>query len=93
MDTKSKRNIQPFNGEKYSVWKFRIKSLLAELQVLDVIDEAVPENPSAQWIKRNQTAKNTIVEYLSDTYLNFAKDQNRAQEILRELDSICEVRV
>lgn len=38
-----KKNIKPFNGEKYSVWKFRIRALLTELDVIEVIDKNEPE--------------------------------------------------
>lgn len=38
-NSKIKRNIKPFNGEKYSVWKFRIRALLSEMDVIKVIDE------------------------------------------------------
>ena len=40
---KVKRNIKPFDGDRYSVWKLRIRALLNELDVIKVIDSAVPE--------------------------------------------------
>jgi len=49
---KGKRNIKPFDGEKYSVWKFRIRALLAELEVLKVIDGQVPAIPNEVWKSR-----------------------------------------
>lgn len=49
---KSKRNIKAFDGERYSIWKFRIPSLLTELKVIHVIDEEIPEGTqSEEWIK------------------------------------------
>lgn len=91
MDSRSKRNIQPFNGERYSTWKFRIKSLLEELQVSSVIDDPVPEKPDAEWLKKNQIAKGTLIEYLGDAFLNFAKSPT-ASSILCDLDKIYERR-
>ena len=87
-NTRVKRNKQPFKGEKYSVWKFRIRALLAELEVLHVIDSAVPPVITNEWKKQDLTAKNVIVEYLHDSFLGFAKENEQAQKILSKLDNI-----
>lgn len=92
MELRNKRNIQQFNGERYSTWKFRVRSLLEELQVLCVIDEATPSNPDQEWLKKNLLAKSTIVEYLSDGFLNFAKGSSMAKTIMDDLDKIYERR-
>ena len=84
MDVQQKRNIKPFNGERYAIWKFRVKALLSELGVLKVINEDVQENPSDEWQKQNLTAKNTIIEYLSDAFLNFANNQTIREKHLRK---------
>lgn len=86
---KTKRNIIPFNGEKYSVWKLRIRSLLCELDVIKVIDED-PIIRCSTWEKSNRIAKSVIVEYLADSYLSFAKGDATAKEILASLDSFYE---
>jgi len=87
---KGKRNIKPFDGEKYSVWKFRIRALLAELEVLKVIDGQVPAIPNEVWKKAERCAKSTLIEYLSDTFLNFATSDISARQILLSLDAIYE---
>lgn len=87
---KLKRNIKPFNGEKYSVWKLRIKALLTELDVLKVIEDAIPDVLTEEWNKAERIAKSIIVEYLSDSFLGFAKTDSTAKEILNSLDGIYE---
>lgn len=87
---KSKRNIRPFDGEKYSVWKFRIRSLLSELKVLSVIDKEKPERPNEEFINADGLAKSTIVEYLADSFLSFVKPDITAKEIINALDTIYE---
>lgn len=87
--SKVKRNIKPFDGEKYSVWKFRIRALLSEIDVIKVIDEdPLPDNES--WVKNNKIAKSVIIEYLSDSYLDFAKKDDSAKDILKNLDTLYE---
>ena len=88
--SKVKRNIKPFDGEKYSVWKFRMRSLLNELDVIKVIDEEVPERMTDECIKAEKLAKSVIVEYLSDSFLGFEKTDNTAKQVLQSLDAIYE---
>lgn len=89
MDLKLKRNIKPFDGEKYSIWKFRIRALLSEMNVLKVI-ESDPIIRDSSWDKSNRIAKSIIVEYLSDSYLGFANEDSTAKDILKSLDALYE---
>lgn len=87
---KWKRNIQPFSGENYNIWKFRIRSLLSELEVIHVIDQPKPENPDNKWKKSESTAKNVLIEYLSDSCLSYVKPESSTKQIFAVLDNIFE---
>lgn len=65
-----KRNIEPFNGEKYSIWKFRVRALIAEENALQVLDEDLPVYVDEEWKKNERTAKGVIIASLSDSMLN-----------------------
>lgn len=86
---KIKRNIKPFNGEKYSKWKFLIRALLSEHNTLILIDENSGVLPE-QTKKLEKMVKNIIIETLSDTFLGFASDDCTAREIFQKLDAIYE---
>jgi hypothetical protein len=88
----NKRNIQPFQGERYATWKFRISALLEELDVAVVVAQDVPAVPTEEWKKKNSLARNTIIEYLGDSLLGFAKEQEFAKQIIANLDTIYERR-
>lgn len=81
-------NIQPFDGKKYTVWKFCVKLLLPELSVRDVVDSDPPSDISDEWHKNDSTAKSVIVEYLGDSFLSFAKQNTTAREIFQNLYAI-----
>ncbi|CAK9816176.1 Copia protein [Anthophora plagiata] len=89
-NSKTRRNIKQFDGSRYSVWKLRIHALLNELGVIQVINETAPERMTEDWRKAERIAKGTIIEYLSDSFLGFAKTEHTASEILKKLDSIYE---
>lgn len=85
-----KRNIQPFNGEKYALWKFRITAVLREMNVLHILENPVPTEPTEQWTRDDSIVCGIIFEYLSDTLLNSIKDQQHGYNIITKLDSIYE---
>ena len=76
---KAKRNIKPFDGERYSVWKLRIRALINELDATKVIDDEIPELLSVEWRKAKRIAKSVIVDTGST-----------ARESLKRLDTIYE---
>uniref|UniRef100_A0A1Y1MAC2 Retrovirus-related Pol polyprotein from transposon TNT 1-94-like beta-barrel domain-containing protein n=1 Tax=Photinus pyralis TaxID=7054 RepID=A0A1Y1MAC2_PHOPY len=86
----TKRNIKPFNGEHYAIWKFRIKSLIAEEDALKVIEGDPPEVLPPRWKQLERRAKGYIIEYLSDSMLGLVTEGITAKQILEKLDSLYE---
>jgi len=65
---KTKRNIKPFDREKYSIWIFRTRVLLAEQDILKVVDGEIPDEADESWVKAERSAKATLIEHLSDSF-------------------------
>uniref|UniRef100_A0A6V7JQH5 Retrovirus-related Pol polyprotein from transposon TNT 1-94-like beta-barrel domain-containing protein n=1 Tax=Bracon brevicornis TaxID=1563983 RepID=A0A6V7JQH5_9HYME len=87
---KSKRNIKPFNGDKYSIWKFRVRARVAEDSSLNVLDEESPNDRDEDWNACERIAKGIIIEHLDDSMIGFATEHNTAREIFKQLDAIYE---
>lgn len=88
-ETKGPRHlIKPFNGEKYSIWKFRMRALIAEEDALCVLDKDPPTTLTDEWKKHERVAKGLIVKHLTDTMVGFAKEEDTAKEIIAKLDAI-----
>lgn len=90
INKKTKRNITPFNGEKYSIWKLRMRALIEEEDALEVLDSDPPETVNDDWKKKERLVKGAIIEHLSDATLGFATNSDTAREIITKLDSLYE---
>lgn len=84
----SKRAIAPFDGEKYSIWKYRVRALIAEENALSVLDKDRPEKPDDSWLKSERIAKGIVIAYLSDTMLSFSSEEDTAKDVIAKLDAI-----
>jgi len=67
-----------------------VKSLLAENDVLFVIEKEKPQEIEEKWTKAERSAKSVIIEFLSDSFLSFADNNSTAKKIFEKLDSIYE---
>jgi len=67
-----------------------VKSLIAENDVLFVIEKENTQEIDEKWTKAERSAKSIMIEFLSDSFLSFADNNSTAKEIFEKLDSIYE---
>lgn len=76
--------IKQFDGTNFSNWEFRIKLLLEQYEVVDVLNEDEPQDDDKKkdYKKRDVKARNIIVQSLTDNILETVKDRTTAKEIM-----------
>ena len=79
--------IKQFDGTNFSNWEFRIKLLLEQYEVVDVLNEDEPQDDDKKkdYKKRDVKARNIIVQSLTDNILETVKDRTTAKEIMNTL--------
>lgn len=87
---KLEKGVRKFDGTKYSSWKFRILSLLSELDIDHVITTEQVRPVTPERIKAEKRAKGVIVKSLEDSLLGFAKGDVTAKGILDSLNEVYE---
>ena len=85
-----KRAIRQFNGGPYSIWKFRIKAIIAEEGALQVLNEEPPVELTDNWKKMEMFAKVCIIEYISDSMIGTITEQDTARDVFKKFDDIIE---
>lgn len=73
---KMRRNITPFNRNNYSIWKFRVKALIAEEGASLVLAENPLDELPENWQQMELTAQGCIIEYLSDVMLGMITEED-----------------
>lgn len=79
--------IKQFDGNGFSNWEFRMKLILEQKEVLEVIKEEPPTaaTESSQFRKRDAKARNIIVQCLSDNVLEIVEDKETAKNMMDTL--------
>lgn len=70
----------------YAVWKFRVKQILINLEILSVGNEEVPDNPDATWEKKHDQASSTIGLLVDDNQLVHIFNIKNAKEAWKALE-------
>lgn len=73
-----KHNIVPFAGKDFGTWKYRVKLVLDDYDVLDCVEEDPPE-VTAEWKKRDKKAKLIIAQFISDSHLEYIKEKGTSK--------------
>lgn len=89
VETENKYGILPFSGNNFDNWKFRLQSVLRAIDVYEAIEEiSEDKKKDKEWIKKDNKAKNVIIQSVSDSHLEYVKDIEYAGEMLDKLESI-----
>lgn len=64
-----KLQFSKLNGSNYQTWKFKMELLLIDKDLWDIISEARPAIPDADWLKREGKARARIGLMVEDNQL------------------------
>lgn len=84
----NKYGILPFNGSNFDNWKFRLEAVLSGADVHIVLEPIQEKDKDAEWIKKDNKAKNIIVQSVADSHLEYIKDIKNAAKMLEKLESV-----
>lgn len=85
----TKRNLKPFNGENYLLWKFRLQEIIEQEGASKVLCEDPPTTLTEEWTKWERFARGTLIEYLDDTIISqVPPGRATAREILEKFDAL-----
>lgn len=91
MDKNNFNNITPFKGQNYNLWKDRVRDYLDEKNLLRVVDDDIPEDPSLDYELKNKRALFAIKKFLDDTlYCRIKAADGRAKTMFKMLDEVYE---
>lgn len=88
MEQLLRRNIKPFDGENYNIWKLRIRRFFSEQNLLKVLDNDPPHPITAQWKQLEEKAMNIIFDYVADSHLSYIRGKNSTREIIESFERI-----
>lgn len=78
-------NIVPFNGENYSAWSFRLKSVLKENGLEKAIEDEDFSTEAGNTQKESKAQAITI-SCISDSHLEYIKNRNTAYAMMKNLE-------
>lgn len=85
MSTDIKYSIVKLNGDNYFNWRYKMKMLLIEKCVWDVIDQPLPVEIEDVWIKNDRKAHATIALNVEDNQIQHIRNCETARMAWKEL--------
>lgn len=79
-----KYGINQFEGKNFDNWKFRIKTVLDQNDVLECITKPPPEDDT-EFTKKDKKCKSIIISCIADSYLEIVKEKECSYEIWQAL--------
>ena len=81
-----------FNGNDYSVWKYRLEVFLREKNLTANITVPPTEENlnSDEWKNRDAKAMNFIVRCVADTHMDYIREKETAYEMIATLNEMFE---
>ncbi|KAK9752029.1 Reverse transcriptase (RNA-dependent DNA polymerase) [Popillia japonica] len=87
-------NLPQLLTGNFNNWQFRIKILLEEKQVHDLLEKNIGtitnEQQKTQWHRNDAKGKSIIVQCLTDKHLDLVKDSKTAKDMMKVLQSVFE---
>jgi len=92
--TEERFGITQFAGTNFSIWKFRVETLLIKHNVAHCLTEKIPTDSTAKatFIEKDTTAIALLVQCVADSHLEYVKDATTAKAIWERLCSTFEPR-
>jgi len=89
------QSIKPFNGTGFSHWEFRVKLILEQSNVFNVLNQEPPTDVQLleAFRKADVKARNIIVQCLADNMLEMIKTKETAQAMMKTLQDTYQKKV
>lgn len=89
-DTSLNQSLPCFSGTNYSVWKFRVHTLLKKDNLFDVsqTEPTAANQQENSWINKNARACNVIVRCLADSHVDYVVEETSAYGMFQKLDAV-----
>lgn len=93
-ESEPKYRIPLFDGSNFGNWKFRMETLLEELDLSkfvespleDLLDEITSEVKQGKLKRQDKKCKSQIIQRIADSHLEYAKDKDSAWELWTSLN-------